>query len=387
MRVTFLTIMPSPYSLDLFAAMEVDGRIKPRVLYMEMTAPDTYWGHAPLPESAQVLAGTWKNLGGGRVHWNPGAMNAIRESRPDLVVLSGYSSLTSQVVMRWLRWKRVPWVFMGEIPGMRRLSRLGQTLRLLAQRPVLRGANAIAAIGSRAVDEYRRMARPGCEVVNIPYHTDLAPFLALPPAAHTRVVRILYCGQLIERKGIAVLVEAFIKLADEFPELELQLVGQGPLRASLAERVPAQFRSRVVFTGFQPVERLPSYFGMADIFVLPSLHDGWGVVVNQALGAGLPVICSTSVGAAADLVTPGQNGFVVPTGNVAALADAIGNLAGDPVRRRTFGSNSRAAAREWLPSKGVDRWVDLAERVLLNHSARQKTTRFRPPSVAPTVGD
>ena len=364
MRVTFLTIMPSPYSLDLYAAIEVDGRIVPRVLYLEMAAPGTYWGDVPLPDSAEILAGGWKNFAGGRIHWNPGAIEAIRRSRPDLVVVSGYSSLTSQLVMRWLNWKRIPWIFWGEIPGVRKLGRLSSYLRTLAQVPFLRRANAIAGMGARAVAEYRRLARPGCEVVNIPYHTDLSKFLELPLERGTGGVRILYCGQLIERKGVGVLIDAYAEVADELPELELVLLGEGPLRQALAERVPPRLRGRVDFAGFHPIDRLPSFFGSSDIFVLPSLHDGWGVVVNQALGAGLPIICSNAVGAAPDLVSPGQNGFIVPPGDPAALAGAIRSLAADPERRKAFGRNSRAAAHEWVPARGVDRWVDLVDRVL-----------------------
>ena len=85
--------MPSPYSVDLFAAIEADGRITPRVLYMEMAAPDTYWGQVRLPESAEVLPGGWRNIGGGRVHWNSDVIRAIRNSRPDLVVVSGKGPL------------------------------------------------------------------------------------------------------------------------------------------------------------------------------------------------------------------------------------------------------------------------------------------------------
>jgi glycosyltransferase involved in cell wall biosynthesis len=370
--------MPSPYSLDLFAAMEVDGRITPRVLYLEMAAPDTYWGQVPLPESAEVLAGGWKNVGGGRVHWNRGAIAAVRRSRPDLVVVSGYSSLTSQMVMRWLHWKNIPWVFWGEVPGMRTLGGARSLLRSLAQRPVF-AADAIAAIGSRAVDEYRRLARPGADVANIPYHTDLTPFLDLPLRQPTDRVRILYCGQLIERKGLRVLIDAFSDLADEFPHLQVQLVGEGPSRNALADQVPARLRNRVMFAGFQPVDRLPSFFGDADIFVLPSLHDGWGVVVNQALAAGLPIVCSRAVGAALDLVAPGQNGELVPPNDRAALAAALRSFARDRERRIAFSRHSRAAAFEWTPSRGVDRWVELAEHVL----KRRISSDVQPVSINP----
>jgi glycosyltransferase involved in cell wall biosynthesis len=344
--------------------MEADGRIQSHVIYMEMAAPDTYWGQSSLPESAQVLGGGWWNIGGGRVHWNPGVLGAVKRSRPELVVIVGYSSLTSQLAMASLRWNRTPWVFWGEIPGMRDLRGWGKRLRKLAQYPALNWPCAIAAIGTRAVDEYRRLAHRGCEVVNIPYHTDLKPFLDTARTGSGEAVRILYCGQLIERKGIATLIDAFVTFADDFPELELLLVGEGPQRQSLAARVPTRLQSRVVFAGFQGVERLPHLFSTADLFVLPSLHDGWGVVVNQALGAGLPIICSSSVGAAADLVSPGWNGLIVPPADVSALAVAIRSLVSNRQMRLLWGEHSRSAAYDWVPSRGVDRWVDLAERVL-----------------------
>ncbi|HET6324541.1 MAG TPA: glycosyltransferase family 4 protein [Planctomycetaceae bacterium] len=363
MRVTFLTTMPSPYSVDLFAAIEADGRIAPRVLYMEMAAPDTYWGQVPLPASSVVLPGGWKNIGGGRVHWNSGVIRALRESRPDLVVVSGYNSLTCQRAMRWLHRRRLPWVFWGEVPGMRTLGGLRGALRTVAQRPALRWPDAIAAIGIKAVEEYRRLAGPRMEIVNIPYHTDLKPFLDAPRMNSSNLVRVLYCGQLIERKGLRTLLDAFLSVADEFPQSELILVGEGPLRESLAAQVPSRLQQRVVFAGFQPVDELPRFFSQADVFVLPSLHDGWGVVVNQALAAGLAVICSNAVGAAADLVSE-QNGCVVPPADMSALATALRRLIADRELRIAFGAHSRAVAQEFLPSRGADRWVDLAERIL-----------------------
>ena len=365
--------MPSPYSLDLFAALEVDGRIELRVLYMEMAAPDTYWGDVHLPDSSQVLPGGWLNLGGGRVHYNRGGVRAICRSRPDLVVVVGYSSLTTQWVMRWLKRKRIPWVFWGEIPGMRKLSGWGRRLRSIAQYPALRWPDGIAAIGTRAVDEYRRLAHPGCEVMNIPYHTELKPFFDHSRTASSSTVRILFCGQLIKRKGVEALLDSFIVIADEFPESELLFVGEGPLRNSLAERVPSRLRARVVFAGFQSPDRLPHYFSRADVFVLPSLHDGWGVVVNQALGAGLPIICSSAVGAA-DLVSPGWNGFVIPPADIPSLTNALKSLLLNRERRLSFGENSRKAAENWVPSRGVDRWVELAERVLAQRAVQATST-------------
>ncbi len=362
--------MPSPYSVDLFAALEADGRINPRVLYLEMAAPDTYWGQVELPSWSEVLPGGWRKVGGGRVHWNPGVIGSIRRTLPDLVVVSGYNSLTNQRAMRWLHRRRLPWVFWGEIPGMRSLGGLRGTLRAFAQRPALRWPDAIAAIGVRAVEEYRRLAGPGVEVVNIPYHTDLKTFLDAPRTNRPDRVRILYCGQLIERKGMQPLFDAFLPLAAEFSNCELLLVGEGPLRPMLESRVPAHLKDRVIFAGFQSVESLPRLFGSADVFVLPSLHDGWGVVVNQALAAGLPIVSTSAVGAAADLVSPNVNGSIVPPGEVAALSTALRRLIADRELRNAFGERSRALAYDHLPSRGVDRWVDLAERILARRASK-----------------
>jgi glycosyltransferase involved in cell wall biosynthesis len=298
------------------------------------------------------------------VHWNPGTPTAIAASRPDVVVVSGYSSLTSQVVMRWLRRRGLPWIFWGEVPGIRSLRGLKARLRSLAMRPALQWPSAIAGIGSGAVEQYRRHARPGCPVVNIPYHTDLSMFSEATRNSQPDRVRMLYCGQLIARKGVIPLMEAFSKVAREIPNLELTLVGEGELKADLQRSLGDDIRDRIDFAGFHPVKELPAFFAAADIFVLPSLHDGWGVVVNQALAAGLPIIVSDAVGAAADLVTGGWNGEVASAGNVAVLEQAFHKLGCDGRLRRQYGENSRARSADWTPARGVDRWVDLVASVL-----------------------
>ena len=364
-QVTFLTVMPTPYTQDLFHAMTIDGRIRPRVFYMEMAAPDTYWGKVPLPDYATVLPGFWVPFLGGRVHLNRGAVRAIAADTPDVVVVSGYAGLTNQVVMRWLHRRRIPWVFHGEMPGMRRRLGIGSALRWLAQRPAMRWADGIAAIGSRAVDAYQHMSSGRCPVVNIPYCCDMAPFFAIGDwrvRADSRV-RFLYCGQLIHRKGVDLLLDAFCRTAARFSHVELMLVGEGPLRAELRTRIPQAVQSRIHFAGFQPVAELPRFFAEADVFVLPSRHDGWGVVVNQAIAAGMPVICSDAVGAAADLIVENENGCLFPAGDGERLAEAVSSFVRHPEKICGFGRRSRELAAEWTPQRGVDRWFEFLSEI------------------------
>ena len=85
----------------------------------------------------------------------------------------------------------------------------------------------------------------------------------------------------------------------------------------------------------------------ADLFVLPSRHEPWGVVVNEALAAGLPVVLSDRVGAAADLLVDGENGRLVPAGDAVALANALEDLCRDPQGRQAAGEASRRIVADW----------------------------------------
>jgi glycosyltransferase involved in cell wall biosynthesis len=366
LNISFLTVMPSPYTQDLFAAMRQDGRIRPRVYYMEMAAPDTHWGNVSLSEYERVLPGFWLPFLGGRVHFNRGTVRAIAADRPDLVVVSGYMTFTVQIVMRWLHMKRIPWVFWGEVPGMRRRRGVAAALRSLAQRPVARWSSGIAAIGSRAAMAYRQMTRDTCPVANIPYCCDMQPFFDISRQRRDAAagVRFLYCGQLIHRKGVDLLIAAFCYAASLFPRIELVLVGDGPLRKELEEQIPDDIRPRVRFAGFQPVAELPRFFAEADVFVLPSRHDGWGVVVNQAAAAGMPIIASEAVGAAADLVIENENGHLVHADNVESLGNALASVAAHPEKIQAFGQRSREIATNWTPEKSVDRWYEFLSEIV-----------------------
>jgi glycosyltransferase involved in cell wall biosynthesis len=367
-RATFLTPTPSPYMMDLFATMERDGRIAPRVLYLENRTPTHDWDESRLPDYAEVLPGGWVQFLGARVHANSGAVERVRRTRPDVVVVAGYSGLTNQAVMYWLTATRTPWVFYGEVPGFESRGRFGTALRRLAQLPVARWAHGIAAVGSRAAAAYRALAPRNRSVANIPYFCDTSAFESAPrpvPSEPERLIRFLYCGQLVPRKGVDLLVRAFARLAERHEHVRLRLVGDGALLPGLRAQLTEEVCTRVEFTGFLQVNQLPAQFADADVFLLPSRHDGWGVVVNQALAAGLAIVCSDAVGAA-DLVTPGENGLIVPAGDECALYGALEEMASDPDRVRRFAERSRAAAAEWAPERGVDRWYELLQTVLRN---------------------
>jgi glycosyltransferase involved in cell wall biosynthesis len=372
LRITFLTVMPSPYMQDLFEAFNSDPRFRLSVKYLErdaIAAPGTYWQERPLPNYATVLPGCWYRFWGARVHVNSGVVQSLRVDRPDLVVVAGYNALSSQIAMWWLRLARVPWIFWGEIPGLEKRGRLARTLRWLAQRPAVSLSSAVAGIGARAARVYRKMVAPSRPVWNIPYCCDLDPFnFNRAKVSDDTGPRFLYCGQLVPRKGVDLLVRSFVRVADSHRDATLTLVGAGPMKPELTSMVPVGIRSRVNFAGFHEVDKLPQFFAGADVFVLPSRHDGWGLVVNQALGAGLPIIASSAVGAAEDLVCEGENGTIFPSGDEGALTKAMESFAESPELICKLGKRSLLQAELVNPKRMVDRWYDLCHSLVKRRS-------------------
>jgi glycosyltransferase involved in cell wall biosynthesis len=95
----------------------------------------------------------------------------------------------------------------------------------------------------------------------------------------------------------------------------------------------------------------------ADVFALLSRHEPWGVAVNEAAASGLPLLLSDRVGAAADLLPDGGNGFIVQAGDVRAAAAALNRLGGDPALRRAMGARSRELVGDWGYESSVDNFV------------------------------
>ena len=364
-RALFLAVMPSPYQRELFEALHLDGRMEIRVLYCKHDAHDRNWAIPALNSYEKVLSGTTMSWLGPSAHFNPGIIKVLRDDVSDLFILSDYSAPTTQIAMRYLTWKGRPWVFWGELPGLRRRGHLARFIRHRLQQPMVAGAVAIAAVGSLAVEAYQKLF-PEIPVFNIPYFCDLAPFRAAAGQRSKQIsstVNILFSGQFIERKGVDVLINAFARIAHRAPALELHLLGTGPALDGLCRLIPADLSKRIHFLGFKQPAALPGIFAAADIFVLPSRHDGWGVVVNEALGTGLPIIVSNRVGAR-DLVEHGGNGLITRAGDVDELADALLLLGQSPEMRLSFAIASAVRATQWELDEGVRRWIELYDQAV-----------------------
>jgi len=157
---------------------------------------------------------------------------------------------------------------------------------------------------------------------------------------------VLFCGKLTEDKQPLLLLDAFAKLVERRPAW-LLLVGDGPLRDAVDRRCLALGLGRVLRTGFLNQSRLLEAYAAADVLVLPSQRETWGLAVNEALNFGLPVVASDRVGAGADLVRPQWNGTVFPHDDPDALVDALDELVASPALRSAYGQRGRAIVERY----------------------------------------
>ena len=235
----------------------------------------------------------------------------------------------------------------------------------------LNHADALTAITEDCRKHALRAGAPERSIRLIFNGTDLTRFS--PSANGNRVdpyfgsQMIFACRQLFPRKGIRFLVEAVAQLKPRFPELKLVLAGDGferPALVKLAEELGIS--DDVTFLGWVPNVTLPDYYRAAAISVVPSLEEGFGIPAAEAMGCEVPVVASDA-GGLPEVVEHGVTGLVVPRGDTAALAEAIGSLLADPARRRRMGAAGRERA---LRLFDWDRTAEQFERLYLEVGAR-----------------
>jgi glycosyltransferase involved in cell wall biosynthesis len=162
---------------------------------------------------------------------------------------------------------------------------------------------------------------------------------------------ILFAGKLIKRKCPDDLLEAYARVARILSNTEsspyLLYIGEGPMREQLQERTVALGLESVKFLGFKNQSELPAYYDLCDVFVMPTVHEPWGLVVNEVMNAGRAVIASDEVGCARDLVNNRDNGLLFRARDVGDLSRALVESLTDPVGLVRMGAKSLERINQW----------------------------------------
>ncbi|MDA8239917.1 MAG: glycosyltransferase [Nitrospiraceae bacterium] len=283
----------------------------------------------------------------------------------DLVVIGHlWGEACSAVLKQQMRYSK-PFVFWGERPGAVRRSLIANAIRPLLISRRFSHAKAVWGIGEWAVKEYKRCL-PSVEVfANMPYASNLEPYFNIPrddEQSEGRPVRFLYSGSLIHRKGVDLLMPAFLKLVKEGHKARLTLMGHGELENRLISMIPQEYKGQINFIGFKEWHELPSVYAQHDILVAPSRYDGWGLIVVEGLASGMPVIATDMMGATIDFVKQGENGWVALAGDGDALYNILKEAVNAVLPRMRM--KARASVECWTLDKAAGRWCELADTVL-----------------------
>ena len=216
-------------------------------------------------------------------------------------------------------------------------------------------ADAITVPSTYSLQSFVEMGVPRSKMHLIPYGVRLESFARVAdPAPDT--FEVIYIGAVNIYKGFPYLLEAFAKL--RHPKKRLRMVGLvADEMRPLLEKLP---RENVEFLGHVPQLQLKELLSRSHVLVLPSIDDGFGMVMNQAMACGCPVIASTHTGAP-DLLTEGQDGFLVPIRDSEAILNRLQQLADDPALQREMGANALAKVKT---AGGWEQYGDTWERLL-----------------------
>lgn len=230
------------------------------------------------------------------------------------------------------------------------LKGYGNPMIRAAIRRVFRNARRSVSISEATKAEARREYGIGATVDVVYYGIPKPKFsivsresLGLKPGDFLT----LFAGRLVPRKGVRHLIEAVAKINQ--PDVKAVIIGDGPQRGELAQLARSlHIEDQVLFTGFIPEEIKFQYMANCDLFALTSIHDGYSLVILEAMHCGLPIV-STDNGGHAELVEEGNNGFLIPPADGAALADRIMGIRKDPALQKRLGNYSRSKAEIYSP--------------------------------------
>lgn len=383
-RVWLLTNAPSPYQVELLTETARQREVDLQVRFMRVPEDSILNSRRDASLPYRELAGLAPRQWRDEFRLHPRAVWEALRGDFDVYILSGlYTSVTFLTCAAALSLRGKPWAVWLEQPhpltpasrgvqppgsqgrGWRRMgSRFAQNIRGFVLRRLLRRSHRVIGIGSAAVEAYRELGTDPDKLLMLPYCCDIQRFAHVSQCDVDRIrdryslaekTVFLFSGQMIERKGIDVLLRAFERLAEQNGRVALLLLGDGPLKQHYQHSVPARLRDRVHFAGFLQQEELPAHFAAADVFVFPSRRDGWGVVINEACAAGLPIIASRQTGAARDLVENGESGFVLDCEDVDGFAETMRFFVEHPEQIPAFGGRSRQMVERFSVDRGAER--------------------------------
>ncbi len=377
------------YSSPNFRQLVLDSRIDPMVAYCSMQGAESgvdpefgvhvFWDRPLLdgyPWTSVRNRALRPGLGRFFGLLNPGLWSLIRDGRFDAVLVTGYFYASAWIAIAAAKWYGTPILFATDSHGLRSWrtqSRWKLRFKKWLVRRIFSLARAILVSSSGGMEYLKSLGFSSGRIFLVPFVVDNDWWTEQAAKVDRNAVRAawkipaegfvaLFCAKLQCWKGPMDLLEAFARA--NVPNSHLVFAGDGPERSNLERRATELgLADRIRFLGFLNQSQLPSAYCAADLFVLPSLFEPFGLVVNEAMLCGLPVAVSDRVGARFDLVRPDENGYIFPAGDVDALTAVLKEILPDFEKRARMGTAARSRMETWSPREYVERLVRAVNQV------------------------
>lgn len=336
MRIALLTNILSPYRMPAFRALAQTPGWKLRVFVNAESEFDRHWQVDTEGLDVETLPGATRIRGGRTLHL-PSPLRffrALRRFRPDAVISA---ELGARTVLAWLYCLafRVP-LTIWAVPTRRLLARAGLLRRLLGPF-LLSRARSVVVPGPEGRRAFRAWGVPDARLFEAPHCHDTETYAKAlarldPESARLQLDAALGCrprialvvGRLLHWKGTRQLLDAWDRVAPPLRrDWTLLFVGEGPERNRVDVARATHAPGEIAHIPRAGAERLAELYTLADLLVFPTLGEPWGIVVNEAMACGLPVLCSRHAGCAEALVIPGETGWLADPDDEIALRDTL----------------------------------------------------------------
>lgn len=379
LRLYNLCDIPTPYGVGVqrYIVPQWPGDYK--IAYCASAEPGREWTFNFEGLNVEILNGYQfrpkRQVNPISIKWNPSVWKSLNTFRPDVVVLSGYFHPTMYLAALWCRLRAVPYGITCETSCRNTTSRGAKWLiKRLVAGWIVRNMAFGLPVGREAANYLRLMGARRSPLFSFPNTPDTS--LVIRQATQAKIpdneerIRnefgipaaskiVLYVGRLIEAKRPIDLALAFRDIAARSQDAVLVFVGDGPLLPEI--RRLANGQERIICAGWisDPL-KVAALMAIASVFVLPSQHETWGAVINEAMAAGLPVVASNAVGAAIEMIQSGLNGIIYDVGDKDMLARAVTEMLCNPSRGEAIGCAARQTAVQYGPSFAADNFLKAA---------------------------
>jgi glycosyltransferase involved in cell wall biosynthesis len=361
-KTVILTEIIAPYRIPVFNALARRADLDLHVIFLAETDAATRQWRVYKDEirfSHQVLPSWRWRAGKHSCLINRGLWPALNAAVPQVIICGGYNYPASWEALLWARRRQVRFVLWSESTS--HDARAGRPWVESLKAYFVRHCDRFVVPGKASFEYLRSLGSPEANIVTAPNAVDNSFFAAQAENARAHAAEfrarlqlplrfILFAGRLVPEKGVFDLLQAYAKLESGLrSEVGLVFAGDGVAREELANQAKRISPGMICFPGFAQREDLARLYALAETSVLPTHTDTWGLVVNEAMACGLPIIVSSVAGSSSDLVEDGWNGYVVPPRDPRKLSLAIDSLLRQPELQRRMSAHSAERIRNYSP--------------------------------------